>query len=379
VYKLFVAFLLCFGVLFGGLAFAQEPRFATLHEVATVIVDQKLSNNVTASVSLQTTSLQEFMLPKELDAKIRNNTDIIAVIITNENQCILGVQEQICVMINVKRAPGESIESIQGKAQRIGDSLINDINAAFGLDAKFHSAFVHYDVRTNQLLETSGDVSGAGTVSAVYTTTTQKTDFMFDRVSSALIPRQIRSMGGFYDVAQQLAKDENSKMAFSILPSEQGTIMQLKVSKNYPRAARDLNEIDPLQFLEVDQIKKSDYFSVGFFPLNSLVHVVILPTDNATKIHVASVIEPTVKNGQKIPSDITKNGWFFDPESGSRIDAMYLFGKSTSASHQDLVLTLGEKKTAPQTGFDETLILIGIGGVAAAAAVFYLKGIRKKS
>ena len=73
-------------------AYAEQPRLATFHETATVLVDQKLSNNVTASISLQTTSLQEFQIPKELDAKIHNDTNVIAVIITNEDQCVLGVQ-----------------------------------------------------------------------------------------------------------------------------------------------------------------------------------------------------------------------------------------------------------------------------------------------
>jgi hypothetical protein len=39
-------------------AYAQKPQLATFQEIAQVIVDQKLSNNVTASVTLQSTSNQ---------------------------------------------------------------------------------------------------------------------------------------------------------------------------------------------------------------------------------------------------------------------------------------------------------------------------------
>lgn len=376
VYRIFVIFLL--GVGFFVPVFAEQPRLATFHEIASVIVDQRLSNNVTASVSLQTTSIQEFQVPPQLDAKIRNNTEIIAVVITNENQCVLGVQDEICVMINIKRTPSEGgIVAHQEKAKQIGDSLIDDINSVFGLQTKFHSVFIHYDDKTNKALDTSGEVSGAGTISAVYTAQMQSTDFMFNKISGVLIPRQIRDMGGFYDIALQLAKDDTSTMTFTILPKGETSVMQLKVADDYPHLAKDINKIEPLQFLRVDQIKKSDYFSVGFFPLNSIVHVVVLTEDNSTKIHAANIIESTVKDGQKIPSDITKSGWFFNSESGSKIEAMYLFGEGFSASSQDMSLTL-ETNQVVQTKFDETYILIGIGAAAAGAAVFYLKGIRRK-
>ncbi len=377
--RFLLALLLIFSVSYASFAFAQEPRFSTYHELASVIVDQRISNNVTASVSLQTTSINEFQVPPELDAKIRDNTEIVAVVITNEDQCVLGVHEQVCVLVNSKRTPGIGITETQGNAREIGDSLIGDINFAFGLNAQFHSVFLHYDDKSNKALETTGEVSGAGTVSAVYTAPIQNTDYMFTKISGVLIPRQIRELGGFYDTALVLAKDDISRMAFTILPKGEGSIMQLKVSRNYPNAAKDMTSVKPLDFLKVDQIKKSDYYSVGFFPLNSLVHVVILPLDNLTKAHANSVIEPTLKNGEVIPSDLTKSGWFFNSESGQKIDAVYLFGKEFSANRDNLEITFS-KQAKPQTDvkFDESYILIGIGAVAAAAAAYYLKGFRTK-
>lgn len=382
-YRVF-AVLLVILVSYSGFAFAEEPRFSTYHEVASLLVDQKISNNVTASVSLQTTSIQEFQVPPSLDAKIRNDTNIIAVIITNEEQCILGVQDELCVMINTKRIQGEGgIRTTQERARSIGDSLIDDINNAFDLQTRFHSVFIHYEDDTNKALDTTGAVSGAGTVSAVYTAPNQSTDFMFNKISGALIPRQIRNMGGFYDVALQLAKDDNAKMTFAILPQQEGSIMQLKVTRDYPNSADELSKIDVLQFLKVDQIKKSDYFSVGFFPLNSLVHVVVLSADNSTKAHADKTVESVMKDGQKVPADLTKNGWFFNSESGSMIEAIYLFGEGFSASRQDLTLSIGDKKqtiidTNP-TSQTEVYLLIGIGAAAAGAAAFYLKGIKKKT
>lgn len=382
-YRVFILFLII-TLPYTTTAFAEEPRFATYHEMASVIVDQKISNNVTASVSLQTTSTQEFQIPPELEAKIRNQTDVVAVIITNENQCVLGVSDRICVMINSKRVEGEGgIKAAQEKAKVIGDSLIGDINSAFSLQTKFHSVFIHYDDKANKALATSGEVSGAGTVSAVYVAQMESTDYMFNKISGTLIPKQIRGFGGFYDMAQNLAKDDASTMTFTILPKPQGLIMQLKVSEDYTHLARDLTEIRPQEFLKTEQIKKSEYFSGGFFPLNSLVHVVILPTDNSTKIRVDNVLEAVTTNGQRVPADLTKSGWFFNSESGDRTEAVYLFGDGNTANAQDLTVYLAEEKTdkagAPEMKLDETYVLIGIGGAAAAAAAFYLKGIRKRS
>jgi hypothetical protein len=380
VYRFLIAFLLFFSA-YVGFAFAEEPRYATYHEMASVIVDQRISNNVTASITLQTTSIKEFQVPPDLDAKIRDNPDIIAVVITNEDQCVLGVYEQICVLINSKRTEGAGIKETQDKARQIGDSLIGDINSAFGLKAEPHSVFLHYDDISNRALGTTGEVSGAGTVSAVYTAPMQNTDFMFTKISGILIPRQIRELGGFYDTAQILAGDDSSRMTFTILPKEEGSIMQLKVALDYPNMARGLTTVEPLEFLKVDQIRKSDYYSVGFFPLNSLVHVVILSPDNSTKIHADSVIEPIIKNGERIPSNLTKSGWFFNSESGQKIEAMYLFGEEFSADSSSLELSLDMREEKIQTDikFDESYILIGIGIAAAAAAAYYLKGIRAKN
>jgi hypothetical protein len=380
-YKAVLSFLLIFAIVSVGNVFAEQARLATYHEIAQIFVDQKISNNVTASISLQTSSIQEFQIPQELDAKIRNNTDLVGIIITNENQCVLGVNDQVCVMVNVRRIEGEGgINTAQEKARKIGDLFINDINNAFKLDARFHSIFIHYEDSANKALETSGMVSGAGTVSAVYTAQMQSTDYMFNKISSILIPAQIRGFGGFYDVAKELSKDDNSKMSFTILPRGQDSIMQLKVSEKYPHIAKETKEIDPLKFLKVDEIKKSNYFAGGFFPLNSLIHVVVLP-DSAAKIHTnANIIEAIQKNNQTVPSDISKSGWFIDSESEKKIEAMYLFGNEFSVKRQDLIITLGENGSTRNMnlpGINEMYILIGIGIAAVGAVIYYLKGFRK--
>ena len=120
-------------------AMAQEPKLATFQEISQIIIDKQFSNNVTASITLQSSSNQEIRVPTELLKSIHDSERVLAVIITNEEQCVLGVgffEEEACVMINFS---GEGIEpeegqekifAIQDKGKEIGDSLIGEINDA---------------------------------------------------------------------------------------------------------------------------------------------------------------------------------------------------------------------------------------------------------
>ena len=56
-----------------GYAFAQEPGLATFQETAQVLVDKSISQNVTASITLQNTSIQEIRIPAELEQEIREH------------------------------------------------------------------------------------------------------------------------------------------------------------------------------------------------------------------------------------------------------------------------------------------------------------------
>ncbi|TRZ69598.1 MAG: hypothetical protein D4R96_03045, partial [Nitrosopumilaceae archaeon] len=54
-------------------AYSQEMSLATFQETAQVIIDKSISQNVTASITLQSTNIQEIKIPAELEQKIREN------------------------------------------------------------------------------------------------------------------------------------------------------------------------------------------------------------------------------------------------------------------------------------------------------------------
>ena len=198
-----------------GYAYSQEPSLATFQETAQVIVDKTISGNISASITLQSTSIQEIKIPVELEDKIRDDKRVKSIVLTNHDQCVIGVADQSCIMINVQRDPeAKGIIEIQDAAKEIGELYIDEVNGAFDTNAKMHSVFVYADDEVNRALETSGAVSGRGMVSVVYTMPMEDTDSMYEKISTMLIPRQIRDAGGFYDVARNLSYEENAKMTF---------------------------------------------------------------------------------------------------------------------------------------------------------------------
>jgi len=380
-------FLLALIVLIGistNYSYSQEVSLATFQETAQIIIDKSISQNVTASITLQSTSIQEIKIPAELEQKIREDKRIKAIILTNQDRCIIGVVDQSCIMINVERNPADKgIFVIQDSTKEIAESYIDEINQTFDTDAKFHSVFIHTDDETNKALGTSGIVSGKGIISAVYTMPMEDTNSMYEKISAILIPKTIRDAGGFYNVAKDLSFEENSKMTFSLIPSDSKSLLQLKLSVVYSNKATTISEISPLEFLNIENLKRSDYFSTGFYPLNSIIQVVILSPENTNVSDVRGNIVPTqIIDNEKIPTDITKEGWIFDPEEGQRIQGKYIFGEKASVSKEELKFSLGGSQLqtiqSETVEFDESIVVvIIITIVAIAAAIFYLKGYKK--
>ena len=361
--------------------YSQELSLATFQEIAQIIVDKSISQNVIASITLQSTSIQEIRIPPELEQKIRESDRINAIVLTNHDKCVLGVVDQSCIMINVERDFADNgIIAIQDSTKEIAELYIDEINQAFDTDAKFHSVFLHSNDDINEALETSGVISGTGTISAVYTMPMEDTNSMYEKISAILLPKIIRERGGFYDVAKDLSFEENSEMTFSLIPLDSKSLLQLKLSVNYANKAPTISEISPLEFLKVENLKRSDYFSSGLYPLNSIIQVVVLSSENTNVSDVKGNIVPTqIIDNEKIPTDISKEGWVFDPEEGQRIQGKYIFGEKVSVSKEELKFSLGGAQLqVKKVEFDESIVVvIIITIVAIAAALFYLKGYKK--
>ena len=366
-------------------AHSQEIGLSTFQESAQVIIDKKISNTSIASITLHSSNLQEIKIPTELEQKIRENERVQAVVITNHNNCVLGIRDyESCIIINIERNPEDKgINAIQDSTRKIADLYIHEVNQVFDTDAKFFQTYIHTNDETNQELDTSGIISGHRTISAVYTMPMQDTDYMYGKLSSILLSKSIREGGGFYNIAKTLSEDQNSKMSFSIIPTESKSLLQLRISVESPIESEmegTITKINPLEFFNIENLNRSDYFSSGNYPLNSIFQIVILENDETNVSDVRGNIIPTqMIDGIEIPIEITKKGWIFDPQKGEQIQGKYIFGESTSVNENELKFSLGGGNLEyKEIELDESItVVIIITIVSIGAAIFYLKGYKK--
>ena len=367
-------------------AHSQEIGLSTFQESAQVIIDKKISNTSITSITLLSSNLQEIKIPTELEQKIRENERVQAVVITNQNNCVVGVKDyESCIIINIERNPEDKgINAIQDSTREIADLYIHEMNQVFDTNAKFFQTYIHTSDETNQALGTSGIISGYRTISAVYTMPMQDTDYMYDKLSTMLLSKSIRDGEGFYNVAKILSEDENAKMSFSIIPSESKSLLQLRISVDNPIESQmegTITKINPLEFFNIENLNRSDYFSTGNYPLNSIFQIVILGNYETNVSDVRGNIIPTqMIDGIEIPIEITKKGWVFDPQKGEQIQGKYIFGESTSINENELKFSLGGSNLQykEEIKLDESItVVIIITIVSIGAAIFYLKGYKK--
>jgi len=365
-------------------AYSDDIELSTFQESAQIIIDNKIEQKNIASVTLLSTNIQEIKIPTDLEWKIRDNQRIKAIVITNEENCVLGVTDQSCILINIERnSEDKGINAIQDSSKEIGELFIQEINQYFDTNAEFFQVFIHTAAETNEALDTSGIISGTGAISAVYTMPMEDTDSMYGKLSSMLLSSEIREKGGFYDVGKSLSLDENAKMSFSIIPTESKSLLQLRVSTERPiqdQITDTVTEINPLNFFKIKELSRSDYFSTGNYPLNSIFQVVIL-SDKETKISdVKGNIIPTITvDGLEVPTEFTDAGWIFDPKEGEIIQGKFLFGQQVTVNADELKFTLGgDNIKSEKIELDESIsVLVIIAIVSVGAAIFYLRGYKK--
>ena len=377
--KICIAILIIIVGISTNYAYSQEIGLATFQESAQVIIDNKIDQKSTASITLSSSNIQEIKIPMELEQKIRENDRIEAIVLTNQNNCVLGITDESCILINVKRNPEDKgINAIQESTKKIAESFIDEINQLFDTNAEFFQVYIHTSAESNQEFGTSGIISGEGTVSAAYRMPMEDTDSMYGKISAMLVSKQIRDNGGFYDIATDMATEENAKMTFSIIPTETKTLLQLKLSNNTP--IQDIaTDINPLEFFKIKDLNRSGYFSTGNYPLNSIFQIIILSNEETKVSNIkGNIITTQTIDGMEIPMEITKEGWIFDPREGTQIQGKYIFGESKSVNENNLKFSIGENNPKFKETESEDMIIIGIIGVISiGVAIFYLKGYKK--
>ena len=354
---------------FGIDANAQNNDNIPFHEVAHLIINATQGGDITASVTLQSTSTNDIQIGQELASRISADERIAYISLTNEYSCILGVNNQSCIIVSVLR-DGEwnDIEAIQTGVREIGDEYIGDLNAIFDTSAEFHSAFIHYseDARV-------GLASDRRIVSAVYTMPREDTASMYEKIGGILLSPEIRKGGGFYDMSRRVLSIDGSHMLVSITPIATSQLIQVRVSSE--SEIKDVYDIDTISLLSSKSIERSKLFSQGSNPLGSIVQITILSPEELVVASTASPILPTrVVDNEHIPLYITNPGWIFDPIMGNIIKAKYIFGGNAVVEDTDLSFTL--KTTGAKTPLQSTpIISVQTEAIYAIVAIIIGTGI----
>jgi len=387
--SVFLLLLILSSVAFTPLVFGQELKKATWLENASVIYDQKYSKTVIASIAFETINNNEIIIPDSLLEKIVSKQEIRNVVFSNMGECVMGVPaDKQCIMINfdLQQLKGEGgITTVQNNGKMIGDQFIYELNQLFGVDAKFHSIFIHGD---NEGMASTSEFTSGRMVSAAYTMPKQESGVVFDNLSENLIASQITSAGGFFDVARQMASNPESIVSLVIIQDARTPFLLLKVSHEHSDQTDDISVINPLDFLGVNTLERSKHFENIFVPLNSVVQVVVFPESpsqiNSVRTNVLTELASV--------EDVSKAGWFFTSTSPDSIDARFLFGTTNTISADELVMELGSwdiQNTSDSFAVEKInvdtvdaegqyAVLVAIIVAAIAAAIFYLKGYKKK-
>jgi len=334
-----------------------EPEQHSLKEFLQIIIDQRESKN-RISVSLISTSQSDIKLPDEIEA-ISSNPKIFSMKVTNEFACAPTQIDKACVFIEVERdGLGNNLLEIRKNAREIADKIVADGVIIF--KPEFYSITIQPKGGLSEVeLERLG-VRGE-VVNVVYTIHKQPTGQLFTALSVMLLSNDIRTSGGFYNIAENLSENYFSEFTVTIIPLENEMLRQLHISLLCSNELRELVNCDrlydelfpgdeekideqiargvisPLDIMQVENISRSKIFLDEFLPLNSIIQVLILSEED---LQVKSVNSNVIENLQTL-GDIQENGWFFISKAGQKIDGRYIFGQESSVSKNDLAFSIG--------------------------------------
>ena len=335
-----------------------EPEQHSLKEFLQIIIDQRESKN-RITVSLISTNQSDIKLPDEIEA-ISSNPKIFSMKITNEFACAPTQIDKACIFIEIERdGLGDNLGEIKKNALEIANKIVADGVIMF--DPELFSITI----------QPKGGLSGVElerlgirgeVVNVAYTIHKQPTGQLFTALSTQIISNDIRTSGGFYDIAEKLSENYFSEFSVIMTPLENYMLRELHISLLCSNEVRELvncerlyselipgvqegtideqiarGYVSPLDFIQVENINRSKVFSDEFLPLNSIIQVLIYSEED---LQVKSVNSSVIEDLRRL-GDIQESGWFFVSKEGKKIDGRYIFGQESSVSKNDLAFSIG--------------------------------------
>jgi len=334
------------------------PEEHSLREHLQIIIDQREFKN-RISVGLLSKNPNDIKLPDNIEA-ISSNPNIFSMTITNEFACAPTKIDKACVIIEVEREGlGNNLAEMKKNAREIADKIVADGVIIFA--PEFYS--ISFQPKGGLSVD-EAKILGEKRIVAkvVYTIHLQSTDQLFPALSNMLLSNDIRTSGGFYNIAEKLSGNYFSEFTIIVTPLENDMLRELHLSLlcsneiqvlvNCERLYSELipgahegsideqiarGYVSPLDFIQVENISRSKIFSNEFLPLNSVIQVLIYSEED---LQVKSVNSNVIENLRGL-ADIQESGWFFASKAGQIIDARYIFGQESSVSKNDLAFSIG--------------------------------------
>ena len=364
----------------------EKPRQMAINhipfkELASIVIDQ-INGEVKISYSLMSKDKKDFLIPDSFETKILNEERIVSIVYTNMEKCAPGVAQisskttgsflyPTCLLVNIpaNETEGDSFVEKRNEAREIAHSVIDDINQVLDTNVKYHSTAI----------QTAGTVP---TFNVIYTMPHWPTKLLYNVMILNNISEEIRLAGGFFNNAKMLSHNENSVFTFSMSSERTRMLYSLAISEtNSGRIG--LGNFSPLDLFVEDKLDRSKLFAEGFYPLNSIINIIIFSNDQLQVLKTGSSIIGSLANAD----ELQKNGWYFVSDKSDstdeikKFDLRYLFGTTNSVSKQQLMLSINpvvENITLidePQNG-GGCLIATAAFGSEMAPQVQFLREIR---
>ena len=323
-------------------SFSESLGYLSWTETAQLVIDEN-GGKTSVSLGVMSKNPDDIMIPELLESMILNSPRLIGISYTNQYNCVPGVEEVVdyelhefsCVMIDVTR-PSEirGIVELHADARLVGDSFIGVVNQSFGIDTEFHSVFINRMGLTSDMYKSK--------ISVVYIIPKKSSVEHFDEITTPFVKDEIHKGGGFFKHAQEMAEHKDSVFSLSLVPHDQRILRSVTVLiEDWGQYDITGMRVSLLELLMVDTLERSKVFMDGFYPLNSIISLTVIPDQNSqiTELNSNLIIDPA--NVEELKT----GGWYFDSDStselGETISGKYLFGVKSSVDRKDMYLTIG--------------------------------------
>ena len=338
-------------------SFSESIGYLSWTETAQFVIDEN-GGKTSVSLGVMSKNPEDIIIPELLESMILNHPRLISISYTNQYNCVPGVEEVVdyelheysCVMIDITK-PSEirSIDELHIDARSVGDSFIGVVNESFGIDAEFHSVFINRMGLTSDVYKSK--------ISVVYIIPKKSSPVHFGEITTPFVKDEIHSGGGFFKHAQDLAQHKDSVFSLSLVPEDKRILRSITVLlEDWGQYDITNMRISPLEMMMVDTLERSKVFTDGFYPLNSIISLIVIPDQNSqiTELHSNLIIDPANIEELKM------GGWYIESSStselGETISGKYLFGAKSSVDRKDMYLIIGNNDGTEPIIHDDVIV-----------------------